>query len=214
MSFPTTAVLSTFTGTDEDPISEGGNWTTPVVGLNGLNGALARTSNKCGGRAGNAFWDVVTFPRADGVEVFVTIPTLPGNGLGASFVYWLDAITSTANGYSVDWRLTGGTPTMRVIKYTGGSGGTIDTFTQSFSAGDKIGMEITSTHVRSYVFTSAAWSLVGTPTADTTFSGSGYIGLGQSDGSAFLDDFGGGTTVAAAEKQTYYVRRPVMVGRR
>ena len=213
MSFPTTAVLSTFTGANEDPLSEGGAWTT-AVGINGLTGSLERLSNQCGSRSGNAFWNATTFARSGGVEVFVTIPTLPGNGLGGSFIYWLDAITTTANGYSVDWRLTGGTPTMRVIKYTAGSGSTIDTFTQAFNAGDKIGMEITPTHVRSYVFTGGAWSLVGTPTNDTTFSGSGYLALGQSDANAFLDDFGGGSTVAAAEKQTYYVRRPVMVGRR
>lgn len=69
---------------------------------------------------------------------------------------------------------------------------------QAFSAGDKLGGEIIGDSLTGYIYTGGAWSAVINDT-DATYSLAGYIGFygTGSDVDWRIDDFGGGTVVAA-----------------
>jgi hypothetical protein len=193
MAFPTTSIISSFTGPDEDPLSEGGIWTVGAgVGINGINGSQERISNQAGARSGNAIYNVSTF--GPNTESYATLPVLPTNGAGATYCYArLSALSATANGYSVDWRVTGGTNTMRLLRYDAGSGTSLGSWTQALSAGDAIGLEIIGSSLQAYVFSGGSWAPVQSPVTDGTYSAAGYVGFGITDVNARVDDFGGGT---------------------
>ena len=197
MAFPTTSVISSFTGANEDPLSEGGIWTTGAsVALQGISGQLERISNQAGARAGNALYNVGTFGPA--IESYATLSVLPVTGAGATYCYArLNSLSATANGYSVDFRITGGVHTMRLIRFDGGVSTALSSWTQVLSAGDKIGLEIIGSTLTPYVFTGGSWVTTDVPQTDSTFLTGGYIGFGISDVNARVDDFGGGTAVTA-----------------
>ncbi len=201
MAFPTTSVLTSFTGTDEDPLSEGGNWTTgasvAITGL-GISGNQTRTSNQAGARSGIAMYDIAQYGGP--CEVFTTLSVLPTNGAGATYVFArISALTTTPNGYSLDWRLTGGVPTMRLLRYDAGvTSDVVSSWTQALSVGDKIGLELNGSTLTPYVFTGGSWITTGSPGTDATYGAAGYIGFGITDVNARVDDFGGGTIVSAS----------------
>jgi len=196
VAFPTTPIISAFTGANEDPLSEGGIWTTGAgVAINGISGQLERISNEAGARSGNALYNVGTF--GPNTETFATLSVLPATGAGGTYCFArLSAVSSTPNGYSVDWRITGGVHTMRLQRYDAGVGAVLSSWTQNLSAGDKIGLAITGSSLQAWVFTSGAWATADLAQVDATYSAAGYTGFGITDVNARIDDFGGGTMVS------------------
>ena len=66
-------------------------------------------------------------------------------------------------------------------------------------AGDGIGLEVIGNSLQGYRKPSGgSWATIGTARSDTTYPGAGYIAMYGSRTVMRLDDFGGGTVVAAA----------------
>lgn len=199
MSFPTTSVLSNFTGADEDPISEGGNWyTTGPFRFGGvlnerLSNQTVRDQDITTGDSGS-LWQVAQYGPDS--EVFATIAALPG--AGENVTVWCrihnPGNATTAEGYLGQWINGTGWNIYKML--TGSDFTEIGTTAASPSpiAGDKIGLEVIGTTLNLYHYTGGAWNLRVTGT-DSSISGAGYIGLefGANATEAAFDDFGGGT---------------------
>lgn len=197
MAFPTTSVLTTFTGADEDPLSEGGNWAGPTRDLTShlkrVSNAVARSA--ISGTVGD-YWTPNTF--GPDTEVFCT--------MGGTF-------DESGGTIQVMGRVQN--PTSDTIfrcylaAYTQGTGfrcfKDIDTtFTQIgstdatvASVGDKIGLEVIGTAIKCYHFTGGSWvqRVSGT---DSDISTAGNLALEiASSNNMRADDFGGGTVITA-----------------
>jgi hypothetical protein len=198
VAFPTTSVLTSFTGSDEDPLSESGNWTGPF--RNGgrqcerVVNAAAHSANPDDNLAATSYWQGAQF--GPDVEVFATIPVVPdaaGDGVAVWGRIHNPGNATTMEGYI--GHFVNGTG-WRIFKCLTGS-----TFTQVGSTtaspaptnGEKLGLEIIGTALKLYHFTAGSWveRVSGT---DSSITGSGYIGIEFAIDSANerLDDFGGG----------------------
>lgn len=194
MAFPTTSVLTSFTGTDENPLSEGGNWSGPII--SGEN-AMQRVSNTAKASTtsanNNSYWTVSTY-GAD-VEAYAT---LGGTGTGNDYQVFarvLNPNSGTMSGYSLLYREGGAF--LRLRSWTSGAPTTLgtDITISALANGDKIGIEIIGSTLTAYTYTGGSWASKGTRT-DSTYSAAGYIGISINDtgpGGSTLDDFGGGT---------------------
>jgi hypothetical protein len=68
--------------------------------------------------------------------------------------------------------------------------------TQNFATGEKLGLEAIGSTIAVYRFASAVWSQLSTR-SDSTYTTAGKIGMFCDNTTTKLDDFGGGTVVAA-----------------
>jgi hypothetical protein len=219
MAFPTTSVLTTFTGTDEDPLSEGGNWSGPIKAARGRGVRLSnqRRPGTTGNTTKQDYWTLATFTET---EVFGTIQNKPASGYIDLVARIQNPNTSTDTHYSLEITIVAGTDTWDLYRVVSGTGVLAASFTATEIAnGDQIGMEVlgsgATVTVNAYHKPSAgAWTLIGT-FADTDASritGAGYIGIETNQSVLGLDDFGGGEVVTS-NKQTFYSYRRVAVGR-
>jgi hypothetical protein len=203
MSFPTTPVLTTLTGTDEDPLSEGGNWVGEIRPISAPNiGDCRRLSNvaqKSAGVtvAGTAAW-VTDF--AEDQESFATITTLPASGESVSV--WARVHNpggvGTAEGYVCVYDPALG---VRVYRYTVGATwtGLGATVVVTLATNDKLGISCIGDQIKGYYFTSGVWNEHADLTVtDTVITGTGKIGI-QCSFDGDLDDFGGGAVAGVAD---------------
>lgn len=204
MAFPTTSVLTTFTGTDENPLSEGGNWAqgpdlsqTPAARVSNQAKNSVDTTNNLNSRS---YWVASQF--GPDLEAYATIAALPNSGKGVSVWGRLHNPTGSYEAYLAVY--TTGTG-FRLFKVT--AGGTFaqlgSTDATAASAGDKIGLECIGTTIRCLHFTGGSW-VQRVSATDSAISGAGYLAIefGSNDlGSGKLDDFGGGTVVGTAVTQ-------------
>lgn len=190
MAFPINGILDNFDRANADPAS--GTWTTPVTGFAGLNGALAIQGNQLGFRAGVAFWNAQQY--GPDCEAYITMATLPATGQGPTYVFArLTGLGSSADGYSADFRITGGVPTTRIMRFLDGSGTELTSRTDiTWANGDSIGIEVIGSTIKLYRKNGGAWTEL-LSTTDTTYPNPGYLGVGMQDANCVLDDFGGGT---------------------
>lgn len=215
MDFPTTSVLTTFPGSDEDPLSESGAWLSVGVRTDSATRARCRLLSNAAASpvsatvAGESVW--ATTYAAD-QEVYCSVPQLPATA-GHGVVVWVriqDEGTASAVAYQFGYTLGTG---FRIFKMTGGG-----TFTQIGSTdstvmgtGDSFGGNVIGTNLELWHKPVAgSWTqlVVGT---DSVISGSGKIGIFLSAGSiADLDDFGGGEVSEQAESRKIQVVRSNM----
>lgn len=180
MAFPTTSVLDTFSGTL-------GGWTTPAYGdvaFSIVSGQVTPSSNTWGG----GVWTTTVGPDC---EVFVDIPTL-GLSTKEISLRWRGDSASAYNGYSLRYTV-GGSPELTMFKSVAGAATGLGNITQAMSAGDSLGVSMIDTAITVYYKASGgSWASIGSAT-DSTFTGSGYIGLEILGNLWKLDNFGGGT---------------------
>lgn len=200
MAFPTNGILSTFTGTDEDPLSEGGNWNGPTeTGQNRpkrVSNAISVTT-----APGTAWWTPATF--GPDTEVYLdTIPTIPtaGKGIAVQARIVNPGNASTAALYLLVW--TNGTG-FRYFKMT--AGGTFVQIGTTYSGhtlanGEGIGLTVTGTGtvtLTGYYKSSGVWTAIPTGTdASSPLNAAGFIGVQVEDNLMSADGFGGGTISA------------------
>lgn len=203
MAFPTTSILSQFTGS-EDPLSESGNFAGPIFPSMAQ---MKKVSNQAmqstlvGSQSGSSYWTVAAF--GPGVEVYVTIPTWWNN---ASSDFWLWANGNAENTAGADGYLlyvpNGGTWNLSRVDNTVATQLGADLGTQVPASGDSIGLEIISggTHQAYYKSGAGAWSTLGTTRSDNTYT-SGHIGFSKGfvDTTSVLDNFGGGASVVGGQ---------------
>lgn len=220
MAFPTTGILSTFTGADEDPLSEGGNWDGSIRAARGRH---VRASNEMRpGSTGNntkqSYWTPNTFTET---EVYATITSKAVNDgdllvLDAR-ISPADVKTDNVDEYQLHIGVAAGADTWSIHRSINATGTLLATLTATeVAVGDSVGFEVLGTGATvtlnaHHKPSGGSWALVGTvdDTHADRITTAGYIGTQQGATLWYLDDFGGGEVVAAAAETT--ILRPAMV---
>ncbi len=205
MAFPTTGILDTFTGADENPIVT--NWTVKIRPTDDNLKRLSNTlQNEFQGGIGSGWYDISTYGPDS--EVWATVTTKgPTNGDQIRlYLRLVDVGLSTVDGYearlvSVD----AGTDAVRIFRLDNGSSSQLGVdISQEFTDGDGFGFEAIGSTLAVYRKSAGVWTLLDTRT-DSTYTAAGYLGVQFTQsgvGSPVLDDFGGGTVVVGAAPLT------------
>lgn len=224
--FPTTPVLDSFTGADENPITT--NWTAPLFSSDF---SLQRLSNQLAGSAGawnGAYYDLATFGPA--TELYATLATIPGNNDGMSM--WGKAISpggtsvsgyllhpqkDSAGGpddnYSIE-RIDAGSVT--ALDAPNGLGPAFNL--TKFANGDAMGIRVYNGTIEAWIKRVAgSWSILSC-SVDTTYETDTGVSLGieMFDITGRWDDVGGGNvSITAEEPETAssFNFAPVIAGR-
>lgn len=204
MAFPTTSVLTSFTGSDEDPLSEGGNWSGPILSARGR--GIRSSNQRRPGTTGNAtkqdYWTPATFTET---EVFATIAS-KGASNGHYVDLWARIVepnSANLDAYLLEVTVATGSDTWVLWRFNNASAASIATLTATeVAVGDQIGLEVTGTGatvtLNAYHKPSAgSWTLVGThgDSDASRITSAGYIGIETAATLWYLDDFGGGEVV-------------------
>lgn len=210
MSFPTTGVLDNTTRADENPLSNGGKWTTPVrTGderlqlVSNLVGAAGTASS-----FPNAGWTNQSFgPSA---EAWYTINSWDTINAGTFFFVYVNiqaVSVASPTYYGLDLRLgTAGQPAGLTLRRTGPSGWFVvesTTLLPTFvAAGDQVGLRSNGRIIEAWFQHAGTWALVASED-DAARSGAaalpaGYSGWGQqfpgvNGNPVRMSVFGGGT---------------------
>lgn len=197
MAFPANGILSSFTGTDEEPLSEGGAWVGPIRTVTATRDKCRRSTNQVtcptvGTVIGESVYNT-TF-NAD-QEVFCTVATVPGT-LGHTIQLYMRVLNESTSSVTSYQLVYGIAPSWEFWRLSGTSftqiGTTLNT-TTTVSAGDSIGCTVIGSSLEAWYKPAAgAWTSIGTR-SDTTYSNSGKLGVVLTQGSVSrIDDFGGG----------------------
>ncbi len=187
-AFPQTGILDDFNRTNEGP-PPSASWTDVFNGLKVV-------SNVCVGNSSLDYnvdnWN--TQPGND-QEAYLTITN--AGATGAKLYLQIRSSGTDSDGYSLEFLKLAGTDTLMLNDYATGtiiSGSSI--IDQEISAGDSFGISaIGSTVTAYYKASGGSWTAI-TSGTDTTYT-SGKISLAIKFNTITIDDFGGGTVVAA-----------------
>ena len=176
MPFPiytNTTVLSAFTGSDENPISEGGLWAS----YSGWGGAMRRVSNELAGATGSVYNASYITSTYANVEIVLDMPTFAA---GSDYIEIQTRISAsptlaTWDGYKFTpdagnaeiWRVTDGAQVTLVAT------GTVP----AWANGDKIGIQSIGTTLGMWRYTGGVWSLI-TEGTNATYASAGHISVG------------------------------------
>jgi hypothetical protein len=178
------ALISDFTGADENPLSEGGNW----ANLNSSGSPLQRISNAVAGSAAadcHSYWTPANF--GPDLEAYATLPNVVGN-VGIVARVQGEGGAGTWDGYRV--RAVGGSNTAQSSVVTNATVTVLISVAQTWSANDKIGMRVEGSTIQMWrqAAGSGDWNLMATA-VDTTYSSAGKIGLNCGSTTVRIDDF-------------------------
>lgn len=177
------ALLTAFTGADEDPLSDGGNW----ANLNSSGNPLKRVSNAVAASVGGncfSYWTPSNF--GPDLEAYITLTSVSGSQGIAARVQG-EGGANTWDGYVVNQLATSNTV---IVRYDNGVATTIaQEATTTWGNGDKIGMRIKGSVIEVWRFPSggSAWQLIAMAT-DTTYPNAGKIGLYATTTTSGMDD--------------------------
>ena len=201
------SLLSNFTGADENPLSEGGNWTILDTHSSGTN--FKRLSNKAVGTLGgpgfnNTYWVPANF--GPDVEAHGTLGAFTGgSAAGISF-------RGSSPGATPTYYIASASSTQaQVARYIAGSFVSLITIPATWAVGDQFGVAVNGSEISIYRFPSggSAWAFVGS-VRDTAISGAGNVGLYSSDtATGFSDLYVGpwtGYFAAAVQRQVWTSR--------
>jgi hypothetical protein len=202
MSFPTTPIITNFTGANEDPLSEGGTWGGPTQNGRGL---LQRLNNvaKASASVSTSYAQYYN-PAIYGpdCESYTTIAVLPVNGVVVHARIQNPGNATTMELYAgvyspgIGWR---------IFRCLNGSSFTqVGSTTASPAAqvGVGIGLEVIGTTLTLKHYTGGQWNDRVTG-ADSSIAEAGFIGLQVDDTTASIDDFGGGTIDTGSAYRTH-----------
>ena len=186
MAFPTTGILDNFDRVDEDPLSNGGLWTTISAGLT-VSSNQAANKNLVGYTQATSYWNVSTFIDS---EVYATT-IAPDAAVSVYIGVRMNATETT--GYKVEF-----SPAINGITlYTDpGESGVLLHVDQTISAGDSVGVTAIGTAITLYYKASGgSWVNKGSVT-DSAYA-SGYLSFSIDNNTLHtgnrIDNFGGGT---------------------
>lgn len=150
--------------------------THPMTGWTAwISSGLQVISNQCApmdaGDNASYFSTAMTGPD---VEAYITIATHPAAGGQSSLSARLDPSTGgSGSAYSVEHNPVAGTDTIDIAKTIAGTWTRIGgPYNQELAAGDKLGIRCIGNVIEAWVFTSGAWTLVGSVT-DSALPGTG-----------------------------------------
>src|SRR5688572_9537768 len=205
MPFPTTGVLDTITYSDGYLDYGGTNWSNPIFQGDGehfvvVSNQLMDNSTVDLTGSAQAYWDVSFGP---GAEVYIEYPALwqAAGSDGQLFINTANEDTGALDGYRFRFSWSSGTTWSYGLRREDDEVSTTlgSDSTMTFVAGDSLGLEhAVGGTITMHRKTSGTWSALGTR-SDNTYT-SGHIGIskGFNDTTSRLDNFGGGTTVAAS----------------
>ncbi len=184
MAFPTLGVLDSFTRADENPIANGWAgplWTTEPQLKIVSNQVLAAST------FGNSYY---TTQQGPDLEAYFTLTS--ALGAGERVIIYFRSTVGSPNGYRIQFRNDAGDHKIIIDKDTVQLGAVIDP-ADTFSSGDKFGVEVIgSTFTAYYKDGAGAWTNMGSRT-DTTYPAANYVGIAITGAAVTIDDFGGGT---------------------
>lgn len=183
MPFPTTPVLDNFDRSDASPMT---GWDAPVLGSISANGATCQ-----GDAAGYGIANWATSITGD-QEVFGTISTKGGTDDEVAFGLMLKdtASIATTDGYNLVVEVEAATDAWRLQRIDNAVATILASGTQEFSSGDQHGARWQNGTL--FVFYNG--SILGSGT-DSTYTGTGKIGLTIENTTTRVNDFGGGNVV-------------------
>lgn len=185
------SLLSSFAGSNENPLSEGGNWTqlTLVSG----SGNLQLTSNTVKGTTAATINDACWTPTTLGPDTYIRakVSTIPSSGRYIRLYLGLSATSGFAAGSVTGYfmQYENGSNGVRIFK---ANGATLTQIASNASAGIANGAVITFTRIGSLLEVYYNGAVVLSVT-DTTYTAAGYVGIGAGDATAVLDDVYAGT---------------------
>jgi len=184
--------LDSFDRGDENPLSDGGNWSNGILnsGESGLvvsGNALACTrTTTCSAWRSNRQY-------GPDVEAWATFTTMPGNGNGLRLYARLQQPGSaTADGYVLRAVQQSGSDQILVDRLDNGAFVNLMTLSQELAVGDTILLRASGPLLEAWRRDGSGWSRLGT-VADQTYSASSYVGVSLRGTTGRLDDFGGRT---------------------
>ena len=201
MAFPTNAtVLDAFNRSNG---FLGADWTEM------LGGAHEIVSNQVRGPSSDqavAGWDGATF--GPNCEVYIDIPTIGATDDVIGLYLRMTTLNlETCDGYGVNLSIASGTDTLAIYRVDNGAhtqlGATIN---NNFANGDSLGLEVIGSTIKAYKKTGGAWSDISSGgRSDSTYGSAGYFYMLTTNTTYRLDNFSGGTVVAAAAGKPWYV---------
>lgn len=193
MSFPTVPVVDDANRANEGPPPSSSWGATPSM----ISGVEVNSNQFASdGSYGFAWWDT---QYNDDQESFTTIATPAANGDFTRVMARLGSLGSaaTVTGYGVSAVKSAGTDSVYILRFNGnGTETTLATYSQEFSAGDKIGIRCRDDTIQAWYDDGTGWTKLG-ETTDANYS-SGYNGIFIQNTTARLDDFGAGSVRANA----------------
>jgi hypothetical protein len=194
-AFPTTGILDNFNRDDENPLANG-TWTCPMqTGLNNLQ-LVSNQVNTPSGSA-NCYWSASSF--GPDTETYVKVAAKPtANGLCVALAARISGAGGSISGYWGEFCTQSGTDTWDLYRFDNGTPTHIGTQgTAELTNGDSMGLQVMGNSVKLYYKpASGSWTVMSSAT-NSTYSGSGRIGLHMEDIPSQTDDFGGGTIGSA-----------------
>lgn len=189
-------LLSSFTGSDENPLSEGGNWAK----VNSDSFSDMRRVDNQASSTGAAASDTHTYWTPDtlgpDVETYITLDTVP-NSVDLSVRIQDPGGSNTWDGYWLqvehdDYPFQ--EPRWGMFVAQNHAAVELGHTRWDFADGDKVGMRAICNRITGWLFQDGAWRLI-IEVYDTaeTFMGAGYVSFGCDDNNGRLDDFFAGT---------------------
>lgn len=207
------SLLSDFTGTDESPLSEGGNWAQ-----------LSTTSSDRGKRVGNQFGVIAANTRSHSYwtpsnigpdcEAYITVVTTPA-GAGQRVLLYArvqgEGGANTHDGYVVT--LDPSTGDVVLVSVLNASFTTLATASATgFANGNKLGIRCVGPKIEAWRHDGSSWALL-TSANDTTYASAGKVAFAMLDTgtSGRLDDvYAGNVTstfdTAAVDREAWTSR--------
>lgn len=194
LAFPDNGVLDAFTGCTNDATPPNANWTNAAL-LGGTTANLECRSegvSSVSAASGEGYYSVQQYGRD--CEAYVTIVDITNASNGWVYCRLQNIGANTTDGYAVAW--VDATSIVGINRIDNG----VDTglganFTQTITAGDKIGIRAVGDQICAwYNAAGAGWAQLGCRT-DSTYMTGGYLGTSITQTTAnnpIHDDFGGG----------------------
>jgi hypothetical protein len=190
MAFPTTSVLDSFNAGASQALTSRSGWGAgfPFPGEATFTTDGTPTTAVSTASSGNLWGTNFT-----DVEVWITLGAA-GQVEYDLYARWSGSVSR--NGYSLIWLQSGSQ--FYLVSVAAGANTTISSVaTQAMSAGDSMGIAVIGTSVAGwYKAAAGSWTMLVSAT-DSTYAGSGAIGLDSFSASNTIDSFGGGAPVAA-----------------
>ncbi len=191
MAFPNTSVIDDFNRADEDPISGGGLWTSPLVRLDWLPAVISNIADNVHGWA-SAYRNNIT---PTDLEVFGTIPAGASAGANLKLFWRITSPNSTStSGYSAEFNVDNHIKVYEITNEVYTLLSDIDTTAVGgVDNGDQCGVQMVGNTIKIFV----NGTQVGSDITNSAHTGSGRIGFGQFSFRG-VDDFGGGAYAGSA----------------
>jgi hypothetical protein len=212
VAFPTTGILDNFNRADTGPPLSA-SWDYPVDN-NGAAG-LKVLSNQCGENSSgyaSSWWTTAVGPDSEiyatcvgaiasgvSIDLFLRLASPGSGGSGNASVDGYDVgFYNNAGTFELyHWRIDNNVYTQLGSTQTPGP----------LNAGDKIGAEMIGSTLQAYRHNGTSWSSYGSSRSDSTYSGSGYVGVQIATSTTQrIDDVGGGTVVTGASSTAKLVK--------